>query len=92
MGGGWRVGGVIFMSLLYYMFQIILNTFAFGYFFGVKKLIIFTDGAWLWLSSELLELHKQCIEQDLLVLKLLGPLVREALGKLRYQVLASYKA
>ena len=39
----------------------------------------------------MLELHKQCIEQDL-VLKLLGPLVREALGKLRYQVLASYKA
>ena len=36
--------GVIFMSLLYYMFQSILNTFAFGYFFGVKKLIIFTDG------------------------------------------------
>ena len=36
----------------------------------------------------MLELHKQCIEQDL-VLKLLGPLVREALGKLRYQVLQS---
>ena len=32
---------VIFMFLLYYMFQSILNTFAFGYFFGVKKLIIF---------------------------------------------------
>ena len=31
------------MSLLYYMFQSILNTFAFGYFFGGKKLIIFTD-------------------------------------------------
>ena len=38
MGGGGRVGGVIFMSLLYYMFQSILNSFAFGYFFGVKKL------------------------------------------------------
>ena len=47
MGGGGRVGGVIFMSLLYYMFQSILNTFAFGYFFGVKKLIIFTDGGYL---------------------------------------------
>ena len=47
MRGGWRVGGVIFMSLLYYMFQSILNTFAFGYFFGVKKLIIFTDGGYL---------------------------------------------
>ena len=34
------------MSLLYYMFQSILNTFAFGYFFGVKKLIIFTDGGY----------------------------------------------
>ena len=44
MGGGGRVGGVIFMSLLYYMFQSILNTLAFGYIFGVKKLIIFTDG------------------------------------------------
>ena len=43
MGGGGRVGGVIFMSLLYYMFQSILNTFGFGYFFGGKKLIIFTD-------------------------------------------------
>ena len=43
MGGGGRVGGVIFMSLLYYMFQSILSTFAFGYFFGVKKLIIFKD-------------------------------------------------
>ena len=43
MGGGGRVGGVIFMSLLYYMFQSILNTFAFGYFFGGKKLIIFTE-------------------------------------------------
>ena len=32
------------MSLLYYTFQSILNTFAFGYFFGGKKFIIFTDG------------------------------------------------
>ena len=31
------------MSLLYYIFQSILNTFAFGYLFGWKKLIIFTD-------------------------------------------------
>ena len=47
MGGGGRVGGVIFMSLLYYMFQSILNTFAFGYFLGGKKLIIiFTDGGY----------------------------------------------
>ena len=29
MGGGGRVWGVIFMSLLYYMFQSILNMFAF---------------------------------------------------------------
>ena len=42
MGGG----VVIFMSLLYYMFKSILNTFVFGYFFGVKKLIIFTDGGY----------------------------------------------
>ena len=35
---------VIFMSLLYYMFQSILNTFGFGYFFDGKKIIIFTDG------------------------------------------------
>jgi len=34
------------MSLLYYMFQSILNTFAFGYFFGGKKIIIFTDGGY----------------------------------------------
>ena len=46
IGGEERVGGVIFMSLLYYMFQSILNTFAFGYFFGGKKLIIFTDGGY----------------------------------------------
>ena len=46
MGGGGRVGGVIFMSLLYCMFQSILNTFAFGYFFGWKKLIIFMDGGY----------------------------------------------
>jgi len=32
------------MSLLYYMFQSILNTFALGYFFGVKKLIILRMG------------------------------------------------
>ena len=44
MGGGGRGGVVIFMSLLYYMFQSILNTFAFGHFFGVKKLIIFREG------------------------------------------------
>ena len=44
MAGGDRGGVVILMSLLYYMFQSILNTFAFGYFFGGKKLIIFTDG------------------------------------------------
>ena len=44
MGEGGRVGGVIFMSLLYYMFQSILIAFAFGYFFDGKKLIIFTDG------------------------------------------------
>ena len=29
------------------MFQSILNTFVLGYFFGVKKLIIFTDGGYL---------------------------------------------
>ena len=46
MGGGWRGGVVIFMSLLYYMFQSILNTFGFGYFFGGKKIIIFTDGGY----------------------------------------------
>ena len=34
------------MSLLYYMFQSILNTFAFGNFFGEKKIIIFTDGGY----------------------------------------------
>ena len=44
---GRGVGGVvIFMSLLYYMFQSILNTFGFGYFFDGKKLIIFTDGGY----------------------------------------------
>ena len=32
------------MSLLYYMFQSILNTFGLDYFVGGKKLIIFTDG------------------------------------------------
>ena len=32
------------MSLLFYMFQSILNTFDFGYLSGGKKLIIFTDG------------------------------------------------
>ena len=41
IGGGGRGGVVIFMSLLYYMFQNILNTFGFGYIFGGKKLIIF---------------------------------------------------
>ena len=46
MGEGGREGGVIFNSLNYYMFQSILNTFAFGYFFGGKKLIIFTDGGY----------------------------------------------
>ena len=45
-GGGGKVEGVIFISLLYYMFQSILNTFVFGYFFGGKKLIIFTDGGY----------------------------------------------
>ena len=34
---------VICMSLLYYMFQSILNTFGLGYFFGGKKFIIFTE-------------------------------------------------
>ena len=38
--------GGIFISLLYYMFQTILNTFSLGYFFGGKKLIIFTDGGY----------------------------------------------
>ena len=33
------------MSLLYYMFQSILNTFSFGYFFGGKKLIIFAENS-----------------------------------------------
>jgi len=47
MGRGGGVGGVIFMSLLYYMFQSIRNTFAFGYFFCVKKLIILMDGGYL---------------------------------------------
>ena len=32
------------MSLLYYMFQSILNTYVFGYCFGGKKLVIFMDG------------------------------------------------
>ena len=32
------------MSLLYYTFQSILNTFVFGYLFGGEKLIIFMDG------------------------------------------------
>ena len=43
VGMGGRVGGVIFMSLSYYMFQSILNIFVFGYLFGGEKLIIFTD-------------------------------------------------
>ena len=34
------------MSLLFYMFQSILNTFALGYLIGGKKLIIFTDGGY----------------------------------------------
>ena len=34
------------MSLLYYMFQSILNIFAFVFSFGVKKSIIFTDGGY----------------------------------------------
>ena len=38
-------GVVIFMSLLYYMFQSILNTFAFGYFFSGEELIIFTENS-----------------------------------------------
>ena len=46
MGGGGRVGGGIFMASLFYMFQSILNTFAFGYFFGGKKFIIFMDGGY----------------------------------------------
>ena len=46
MGGPGRGGGVIFMSLLFYMFQSILNTFVFGYLSGGKKLIIFTDGGY----------------------------------------------
>ena len=46
--GGWERGGVvIFMYILYYMFQSILNTFVFGYSFGGKKIIIFTDGGYL---------------------------------------------
>ena len=36
MGGGGRVGGVIFMSSLFYMFQSTLNTFAFGYIFIIN--------------------------------------------------------
>ena len=40
------------MSLLYYMFQSILKTLAFGYFFGGKKLIIFTDGGYPPLFAE----------------------------------------
>ena len=46
MGGPGRGGGVIFMSLLFYMFQSILNTFDFGYLSGGKKLTIFTDGGY----------------------------------------------
>ena len=34
------------MSLLYYMSQSILITFASGYFFGAKESIIFTDGGY----------------------------------------------
>ena len=34
------------MSLLFYMFQSILNTFVLGYLIGGKKLIIFTDGGY----------------------------------------------
>ena len=37
MSGWGESGGVIFMSLLYYMFQSILNTFAIGDFFGPKN-------------------------------------------------------
>ena len=41
------MGGVaILMSFLYYIFQSILNTFHFGYFFGGKELIIFPDGGY----------------------------------------------
>ena len=40
-GGG--DGKLIIKGPRPYMFQRILNTFAFGYFFGGKKLIIFTD-------------------------------------------------
>ena len=46
MVGRGRGRVVISMSLLYFMFQSILNTFAFGYFFGGKKLIIFTEGGY----------------------------------------------
>ena len=46
MGGEGRGGGVIFLSLLYYMFQSLLNTFVFGYCFGGEKLIIFMDGGY----------------------------------------------
>ena len=41
----WGRGG-IFMFLLFYMFQSILNTFVLGYLIGGKKLIIFTDGGY----------------------------------------------
>ena len=37
MEGGGKCGVVISMSLLYYMFQSILKTFSFGYFFGGKN-------------------------------------------------------
>jgi len=44
---GWGTGGgVIFMSLLSYTFQSILNSFVFGYFFGGEQLIIFMDGGY----------------------------------------------
>ena len=38
------VGWVIFMSLVFYMLQSILNIFVFFCFFWLKKMIIFTDG------------------------------------------------
>ena len=41
-----RVGVVIFMSLVFYMFQSILNISWFFPFFWLEKLIIFMDGGY----------------------------------------------
>ena len=53
---GLRGGGINFMSLVFYMFPSILNIFGSFAFFGLEKLVTFTDAALPENSAKIIDL------------------------------------